>query len=340
MRRFNGSREGSSSVAVLALLTLLAAMAAGGAVLLRGSLDIVRRSEQAADRWRALEAEADRVLAALVADPTPEADSPLDPVWDVLVHPGGPGVSLALEDVSSALNPNWVATPVLEDTGLASLLASPGAAAVLRQRREDEGFSADLPGAYGDLFAEGALAAYGTAYGYANVNVADELALRRLYLLRTGDAPGADIFHATVRQLRRDRRVVQPDELRAVLGLGHDALVPVVSAQACLNVHFLAPLILEELLAYRALGVPRPREAARAILEVRSWSELSAPDLARLVGVPAGSRILQYLGVTTWFWKITAAEAGARLELVVARVPGSVGDPPRFHVVEERRGRI
>jgi hypothetical protein len=133
--------------------------------------------------------------------------------------------------------------------------------------------------------------------------------------------------------------VVQPDELRAVLGLGHDAVVPVVNAESCLNVHFLAPLILEELLAYRALGVPRPREAARSILEVRSWSELSAPDLARLVGVPAGSRILQYLGVKTWFWKITAVGETTRLELVVARVPGSAGGPARFEVIEERRGR-
>ncbi len=340
MSRARRAQEGSSSVAVLALLMLLAAMAAGGAVLLQGSLALVRRSERASDRYRALEAEASRVLAALAADPTPDSDSPLDPVWSELGQPVGEGVSLKLEDVSSALNPNWMATSVLESSGFASLLASPGAPAVLQQRREDRGFSVDLQGAYGDLFAEGALSAYGTPYGYANVNVADEFALRRLYLLRTGDAAGADIFHATVRQLRRERRVAHPDELRAVLGLGHDALVPVVSAEPGLNVHFLAERLLGDLLAYPAFGVPRPREAARALLEARFRSELSTSDLARLVGAPAGSALHQYLGVTTWFWRITAEQGTARLQLVVARVPGAVGGPTRFLVVEERRERV
>jgi hypothetical protein len=251
----------------------------------------------------------------------------------------GEGVSLELEDVSSALNPNWVQTSVLESPGFASLLSSPGAPALLRQRREDRGFSVDLQLSYGDLFAEGALAAYGTPYGYANVNVADEFALRRLYLLRTGDAAGADIFHATVRQVRRERRVVHPDELRAVLGLGHDALVPVVSAEPGLNVHFLAERLLEDLLACPGLGVPRPRDAARAVLEARSSSELSTSDLVRIVGAPAGSRIHQYLGVTTWFWRITVVQGTSRLQLVVARVPGEVVGPARFAVVEERRER-
>jgi hypothetical protein len=336
MRRL---QEGSASVLALVLLTLLAAAAGGAAAVLQGSLRYLQASEEAAGMRRSLEREADRVVAALAADPTPASDSPLDPVWSAIAAPEGSGVVLALADVSSALDPNWVQKNVFNTTGLRSLLRSPGAADELQQRREDRGFSMDLAAAYGDLFAEGALERYGTAYGIVNVNVTDEFALRKLYVLRTGDAAAAEAFHGRVQRLLREQRILRPDELPAILGLGYDALYPVMNTEPCMNVHFLDPLILTELLAYPALAVPRPQESARAILTARTRSELSGADVAGLVGAPAASRIYQYLGVVTWFWRITVAKRNARLELVVARVPGPRGEPPRFLVVEERYTR-
>ncbi|OHD68458.1 MAG: hypothetical protein A2177_03515 [Spirochaetes bacterium RBG_13_68_11] len=332
-------QEGSVSVLVLVLLTLLAAAAGGAASLLQVSLRYLRASEDASAMRRSLEREADRVLAALAADPTPGSDSPLDPVWSVLAVPEGDGVALELDDVSSALDPNWVQKNLFNNTGLASLLRSPEAADELQQRREDRGFSLDLPEAYGDLFAEGVLDRYCTAYGTANINVTDEFALRTLYTLRTGDAAAAEAFHARVRQLLREQRVLRPDELQAFLGLGYDALYPVMNAEPCMNVHFLDPVILTELLAYPALAVPHPQESALAILESRTRSELSGTELPRLIAAPAASRIYQYLGVVTWFWRLTVAAPNARLELVVARVPGPLGEPARFQIVEERYGR-
>lgn len=333
------SQEGSASVLVLVLLTLLAAAAGGGAMLLQGSLRYLRRSEDASAMRRSLEREADRVMAALAGDPTPGTDSPLDPVWSVIGVPEGEGVVLSLADVSSALDPNWVQKNVFWRTALRSLLRSAGAADELQQRREDRGFSPDLPGAYGDLFAEGVLSRYFTAYSYANINVADEFALRTLYTLRTGDAAAAEIFHKKIQQLLREQRVLRPDELQAFLGPGYDALYPVMNAEPCMNVHFLDPLILTELLAYPALNVPHPQESALAILETRMRSELSSADLLKLVAAPGKSRIYQYLGVVTWFWRLTVAKQDARLELVIARVPGPPGEPTRFLIVEERYGR-
>jgi hypothetical protein len=98
-------------------------------------------------------------------------------------------------------------------------------------------------------------------------------------------------------------------------------------------------LVLTELLAYPALTVPHPKESALAILESRTRSELSNAELLKLVAAPAASRIYQYLGVVTWFWRITAAAPNARLELIVARVPGLPGEPVQFQIVEERYGR-
>jgi hypothetical protein len=332
-------QEGSVSVLVLVLLTLLAAAAGGAASLLQGSLRYLRASEDASAMRRSLEREAERVIAALAADSTPGIDSPLDPVWSTIAVPGGEGAVLSLADVSSALDPNWVQKNVFSQTALRSLLRSAGAADELQQRREDRGFSLDLPGAYGDLFDEGVLDRHFTAYGYANINVTDEFALRTLYALRTGDAAAAEVFHARVRQLLREQRVLRPDELPAFLGPGYDALYPVMNAEPCMNVHFLDPLILTELLAYPALQVPAPQESALAILEARTRSELSSAELLKLVAAPAASRIYQYLGVVTWFWRLTVTQRDARLELVIARVPGSSGEPARFQIVEERYER-
>ena len=253
--------------------------------------------------------------------------------------PEANGVVLGLADASSALDPNWVQKNVFTRTGLASLLSFTAAADELQQRREDRGFSLNLSEAYGDLFADGALDRYCTAYGIANINVTDEFALRRLYALRTGDAAAAEVFHARVQQLLREQRVLRPEELRAFLGPGYDALYPVMNAEPCMNVHFLDPLILAELLAYPALAVPHPQASARAIIASRTRSELSRAELLALVSAPAASRIYQYLGVVTWFWQLTVAAQHARLELIVARLPGLPGEPARFQIVEERYGR-
>jgi hypothetical protein len=200
----------------------------------------------------------------------------------------------------------------------------------------DRGFSQDLHRSYGDLFAEGALDRYCTAYGYANINVTDEFALRALFALRTGDAMAAEAFHARIRQVLREQRVLGPDDLPALLGPARELLEPVMNAEPCMNVHFLDPLILTGLLAYPALKVPHPREAASVICAERERSELSSADLAGLVAAPRASRIYQYLGVVTWFWRLSAVKGDARLELVIARVPGRFGEPTRFRVVEER----
>jgi len=333
MRR---AQAGSASMLALVLLTVLAAAAGGAAAVLQASLGYLRSSEAADLTRRALESGAERVLAALASDPTPTSDSPLDPVWSLLAAPATGGVILGLADVSSALDPNWVQKNLLTRTGLRSLLDSPESADVLQQRREDRGFSLDIRAAYGDLFAEGALERYGTAYGSVNVNVTDEFALRRLYALRTGDAMGAEAFHGRVQALLGERRLLRAEELPAFLGTGYAALASIVNVEPCMNVHFLDPLILSELLAYPALSVPRPRESARAILAARDRSELSLADVAEMTAAPADSRIYQYLGVVTWFWRITAAMEGARIELIAARLPGAREGSDRFLVVERR----
>ena len=59
-------------------------------------------------------------------------------------------------------------------------------------------------------------------------------------------------------------------------------------------------------------------------------------DLQKLLaGVPNGNLLAPYLGLRTWFWRITVEQAGRRLQWIVARVPRRDGTP-EFRLVEER----
>jgi hypothetical protein len=337
--RKGNAQEGSASILVLVMLVLLTAAAGGCALLLNGTLSQQHRSAAAYALRRSLEGEAERVVAALASDPTPQSDSSLDPVWSAIQSPAVEGASLALADASSALDPNWAQKNVFSKTGLKALLKAPGNADVLQQRREDKGFFMDFTDAYGDLFVEGALEKHFTAYGYANINVTDEFALRKLYALRTGDAKAAEAFHGKIQQLLTDQKILKPEELRTFLGSAYDALFPTVNAEPIMNVHFVDALTLTELLAYPDLKVPHPSEVAQAILNSRERSELSSADMKQMIGASPTSRIYQYLGVTTWFWRITASKEKSHLEMIVARVPGSPDAPAQFSIVEERFSR-
>jgi hypothetical protein len=275
-------QDGSVSILVLVLLVLLAATAGAVVRLLDVSLLAQRKSAREYTQWNELRAEADRVIAALADDTTPHADSEQDAVWSGLAAPGREGATLSLSDVSSALDPNWVQKNVFSKTGLVKLLKDAGSADILQQRREDNGFFIDLQGAFGDLFKEGVLSKYFTPYGYANINVTDEFALRKLYALRTGDEAGSEVFHTEVQKLLREQRLIRAEELRTFLGSAHDVLYPIMNVEPIMNVHFIDPLLLTELLGYPDFGVPHPREAAEAILAARDRSrsllQISSPD--------------------------------------------------------------
>ncbi len=328
---------GSISMSALAILVFMAAVAAGGALVLRASLSYGRRSRDREEARSALEKEAERVMEALTADDTPEADCPSDAVWDAVKVPQTEGVEIALEDVSSRINPNWAQKAVFQKTHLGNILLStdPDADA-LQQRREDKGFSLDVKAHYGDLIKEEALSKYFSAYGYANLNVTDEFALRKLWAVRMGTETGAEAFHGRVQQLLAAKKVLKPSEVRTFLAGEYDKLFPVMNAEPVFNVHFIEPLLLTEFLSYPDWKIKHPAQTAELILGSRDSSELTGPELRKIIGAEENNRIYQYLGPTTWFWKITVTRGNARLEWIVARLPAEDEGAPRFLLTEER----
>ncbi len=335
MRRTLGT-GGSASMAALALLIILASAAAGGIMILQAALVSEKRCVEREDLRLQLEKEAQRAIKALCKDKSPRADSPLDSVWEEIRTPGMEGMSVTLKDVSSALNPNWAQKNVFIKTGLKNLLRSEKSAEEMQQRRVDKGFSLDIDAAFGDLINEGAVGKHFTAYGYANLNVTDEFALRRLYAERTGDEAGANVFHARVQQLLMEKKILKPKDVKEFLGSAYDGLYPVMNAEPVYNVHFASELLITELLSYPGLKVPQPKEAARIILDSRGGAELTREDLNKIIGAPEESRIYQYLGVTTWFWSIAVSAQGGSLEVVAARLPFEEDEASRFVITEER----
>lgn len=332
------AQDGAASALALMGLVLLAAIGAGGAQLLRGLRGYEARS---ADRGaaRALLQRAGRDLVTLLAaDPTPQADSPSDPVWRSVASAREDGVTLQLADLSSSLSPNWIKTSLLAQTALRDMLAPQTGADGIGQRREERGLSLDIVGSYGDLFREGMLERYFTGYAYANVNTTDERSLRALCLLRTNDAAGAEALCTRVLQTVGAGRFISSGDLAGFLGDFYPRLYPVVNAEPGLNAHFVDDLVLQALLACPDWGIAQPEAVARTLGERRQGEELTAAELRLIIGAAAESGIYQYLGVTTWFWSVAAvaADGEERLELVVARLPDATEGRPRFVLVEER----
>ena len=325
-------QEGSATVLVLSVLIFLSALFLGAASFVQLSAHGLRRSQLQDEEVRVLRQAAAATVEALLADPTPFADAPTDPVWSWLAQPRTDGLAVRLEDVSSRLGPNWIRKELLQDLGV----LRPGRTAQeLQQFREDTGLHLNLRPDYEPLIEAEELGRIFTPYGYFNINLTDEFVLRKLHWQRGADLQAAESFRIMVQQVRVQKRVIDPEALPQFLGEeNYRLLFPVVNAEAVMNAHFVPEKVLEGL--FRHYGQPRERLAR--LLASRQGAELTESDLQALLGERSGeaSPLRPFLGLKTWFWRITV-EGGTRgLTWIVARVPREDG-MPEFRRVEEQR---
>ena len=321
--------RGSASAVVLILILFLSALFLTASLSLELSLRQLRRSEERDARRRRLVAEAQRTLRILLEDPTPLVDCPQDPVWGA--RPQESGCTVELEDLSSRLGLNWVRKELLESLGA----LKPGSSAQeLQQFREDTGIHLNLEPAFSEFFSAEDLNALFTAYAYFNVNIGDELALRKLHFVRGGDLAAAEEFHAAIQRLRIEKKIVEPAEMERRIGTGNYRLLyPVMNAEPAMNLHFVPAAILRGL--FRHFRVPV--EKAESILAARSSTEFTASDLEELFGkeVYEQTPLRHYLGVRTWFWQVQVRCGEDSLRWVIARLPGT-DEPARLRLLEER----
>jgi hypothetical protein len=326
------SQQGSASVLVLSVLVFLSALFLGAVTFIELAAQGLVRARRQDQELQALRKAAGETVEALLADPTPFADAPTDPVWSWLALPRGDGLTIRLEDVSSRLGPNWIRKELLQDL---EVLKPGRTAQELQQFREDTGLHLNLRPDYEPFIEAQELAGQFSPYGWFNINLADEFVLRKVHWLRSGDLQAAESFHIMVQQARVQKRLIEPEALPTFLGeQNYRLLFPVVNAEALMNVHFVPEKVLEGL--FRCYGQPAERLAG--LLASRRAAELTEGRLRELLGDSTGpaSPLRPFLGLKTWFWRISVEGRGGRLEWVVARVPREDGMPELRRMEEGR----
>jgi hypothetical protein len=311
------STRGSVSLQTVALLLLVASVGFGAMWLLSTAGNSLIRAQASTKDSEKLSEAISYAVEQLKKNPSIEADSVFDPIYNLSTYEG---VSLEVKDVSSLLNPNWIRKGIVTDTNLANLLLPGMSADKLQQYREDSGFSENLEDFYKTFFTEDAITNYLGAYSYANINSSDEFALRKLYFEVTQDQNGSEFFHNRITQQLRELKIMNENELETMLGVSGSDLRKVLTTQGQLNVNFVPPFILECLLSYKAYNIGGYKSVADSIVAARKSGEINDTRLRSLLGgIEADHPLLGYLGVRTWFWRITAKQGGQSTSVIVAR---------------------
>lgn len=276
------------------------------------------------------------LMKQLADDPTPEADSLRDPLWTWLSSRGGDLPVLELEDISSRFNLNFVRTKMLEESEFGSMMLSGKTPEDLKQWRGEEGFAGDLVTGYGDFYKEEDLGKYFTVYSYANLNVTYEDSLKKLYEIRVSPE-GAHVFLSSVQSLIAGGVMADEERMKQIFGSSEGKLFPLINIEPLINVNFADEKILKAVLFY-PYG-EEVHEQAADYLDVltaeRTTMEITRERLQSLIEAEDQYlRIFQYLGTTTWFWRIKATSGADSLDAVICRLPGKAGEKKEYKVLE------
>lgn len=268
------------------------------------------------------------LIDALSDDPTPEADSSFDPVWDYLRNRGENETVLTMEDISSRFNLNFIRTKMIEKSSFKNLMIGGFSPEDLKLYRGENGFFTNLNEGYKQFFEEEDLNQYFTAFSYANVNVTYEDSLKKIYEIRVSEA-GSFSFLNEIQQLISGKTLVDNSGLKELLGTNYEILYPLINTRALMNVNFVDEKILSAVLNY-PYG-DKKHENSAAFLETikaeRSVFEIEKKRLKELLPVEEDYlRILEYIGTTTWFWRIKAKSENLTLDVVLCRYPGEATD--------------
>jgi hypothetical protein len=336
-----GARDaGYTSLVFLFALFLCSALALGAAAHISSALSMAGHEKNEASVRKEMEGLLHEALGALVSDPSPEANGVDDPLW-LWNGRRAKGYVITIIPSSDRLNPNLARKNIFEKTRLEFLFRPGKNADKLQQFREDTGLRLGEE-SFADFFEEGIFEKYFSPYGWANINLIDEFAARQLGTALTGDPERGEALREKVRLLLMERRLVDRETLPFFLGASQAELWPFVNAEPLMNVNFVEPLILEELLAYAEYGIKSPEERSAEILSRRETEGISSEDLRAMLGIDGSNPLAHYLGSITWFWEIVISaesEDAPSLRVVVCRLPpGAFPEEtgPNYKIIERR----
>jgi hypothetical protein len=336
MERYAGE-AGYASVSLLGLLAFLSALAAGTSLWIGAARRVTegeaaRRADTA--RMDALAAEA---ITRLEADPSPELNSADDPVWE-LDGKTVEGFRVSIYPLSDRLNLNFVRKNVLEKTRLAVLFAPGKNPGDLQQFREDEGLSLFAED-YQPFFGAADIAPFFSCYGWANINLTDEFAARKLARSLTGSDAAAEEVRAKIQKLLMEQEICRPENLKSFLGFNYAHLFPWINVEPLININFASPALLRELAAYDAYEIDHVSARLAEIAARRDGGGIAREDIPVLLGLDRAEEhpLTQYLGAVTWFWEITVSDAVRTRRTVVCRLPNENRTAGAVYKIIEQR---
>jgi hypothetical protein len=338
----DAGESGYVSLSLLGIFVLLSAVAAGTSLWISAGRRALERETKRREESTLMDALTAKIIEVLSGDPTPGVNSADDPVWE---YNGKDidGFVVTVYPLSDRLNINFVRKNILEKTRL-SLLFAPGRnAGDLQQFREDKGLSLFIDD-YAPFFAVDDVGAFFSCYGWANINLIDEFAARKLGRSITGSEAAGEELRAVIQKLLLDQEICGADKLKNLFGFNYAKLFPWINAEALININFAEPALLREIIGYEAYGIDHV-SSRMAEIASRRETGIKAEDIPVILGINSNREehaLTQYLGAVTWFWEILVAAktpgGGERVRrTVVCRLPGTGSfEKPLYKIIEQR----
>lgn len=328
--------DGYTSVGVLLLVLFLSASVIGILAYSRIMGNQHRRIENLNSVQLELETVVYDLMDQLAADPTPQSDSPHDPVWQYITNREEESLQIELRDISSRFNLNFMRTKMLDESEFASMMIDGKTPDDLKSHRGEEGFSDNLAEGYSSFFDKEDLERFFTVYSYANINVTYEDSLKKLYESRVSEE-GSHLFLTKVQELISDQLMADEARMNNMLGGDRGKLYPLINLEPLINVNFAEEKVLKAVLSYPYGGETHNNalDYHEILRAERTAMEITPERLKTLFDVEDHyMRIPQYLGTVTWFWEIRASRGNTGLNVIICRIPGREAGEGLFQIVE------
>lgn len=321
--------SGFSSVQTMLILLILSLSVLGLGSAISLTQKYYQKNEAIEQDLILLKTEVTAIIKQFENDPTPDSDSPMDPVWSYIEGRANEYEFLKLSDVSSRINPNWVRPVFFERTDLKKLLLNGVSPDVFNDHRNITGYVMDIYSSYSEFIEPEALETFFTPYSYLNVNTAYEYVLEDMYELLTDNSGGAAGFHSFIKSALSEKHIITETELLTTIGSDYETIYPIISTLPEMNVHFIPEFILEQILSYPYGGesIENSNLLYNTILSFRYNNEITPVELHNIIKTEGlHERVFHHLGTKTWFWKVGITTKRITVEAIIICVPSLVID--------------
>lgn len=335
----NPYREaGFSSIEFLCVLIFLSLFLLAVTKITDASSLEARKSQIRIAEKQKIEDTLQQVLSAYKTDITPYSDSKTDAFYKWNEKENENGVSVHLTSLSSKFNPNTELKDIFYKTELHALFKPGTSPDSLQQYREDNDFlfsreSINL------FFEEETAERFFSVYNWLNPNTCDEFAFRKFVSKITGSEIAGELLWEKLRLLRQDKQLIKNNtDLSLFTGAYEKELSSFLTTQPLMNVHFMEPAALENLLNDSDFSINNPSDSAVRIIQAAENGELTESDLHNILGIDENNRLFYYLGTITWFWQIELECGNTQCSVILARDPqaeNSGTDGKRVYMVEK-----